>query len=169
MKDILMERIFVGRTFDTRAILPIFRHFTLFSGQNAHFYLKKGVKCQNIGNIAQMSKVLPTSIRSVYLFFIAKTFTPTIIFNLREFEKKLTPPMFLHFHSDPPRITSWGGGVKITKKKDYVISGRPLRELGFFFSKLQYVPMFLKNHANSIGFQVEILSQSSRFSYFRLA
>ena len=32
MKIIYTERILGGRTFDIRAILPIFRHFTLFQG-----------------------------------------------------------------------------------------------------------------------------------------
>ena len=61
MKNIYTERILVGRTFDIRAILPIFRDFTLIQGQNC-FWPWNRVKSLNIGNIALMSKGLPTSI-----------------------------------------------------------------------------------------------------------
>ena len=40
-KNIVMERILVGRTFDIRAILPIFRDFTLFQGQKLFLTVKK--------------------------------------------------------------------------------------------------------------------------------
>ena len=35
-----------------------------------------------------------------------------------------------------------------------------------YFFKINYVRVFLKNHAKSIGFQVVIKSQHLRFSYF---
>ena len=40
MKNIVMEGIIVGRTFDIRAILPIFRDFTLFQGGKLLLTLK---------------------------------------------------------------------------------------------------------------------------------
>ena len=38
--------------------------------------------------------------------------------------------------------------------------------VGNIFTKLAYVLVFLKNHAINIGFQVVILSQHLKFSYF---
>ena len=40
MKNIVMERILASRTFDIRAILPIFRDFTLFQSQKLLLTLK---------------------------------------------------------------------------------------------------------------------------------
>ena len=37
IKNIVIERILGGRTFDIRAILPIYRDFTLFQGQKSNF------------------------------------------------------------------------------------------------------------------------------------
>ena len=37
MKNIVMARILVGRTFDIRAILPILRDFTPFQGEKVDF------------------------------------------------------------------------------------------------------------------------------------
>ena len=68
-------------------ILPYFK-------VQSNFWLWNKVKSINICNFPLMSKVLPTSISSITIFFIAKTFTPTIIFNLREFEKKWLPPPY---------------------------------------------------------------------------
>ena len=44
MKNIVMERILVDRTFDIRAILAIFRYFTLFQGHKQFLTTKKSKK-----------------------------------------------------------------------------------------------------------------------------